>query len=591
MKKIVVILLSLYLFTNNLSIYAQEKQKKVKPSALSGAIIEGKIETVKEYIKQGANLDKPFLGSTPLVDAIYKKQHEILDCLLQAGANPNVETGVPPLYMAVSEKNKYATAKLLKAGANTNKTFMGMTAKELAETYKTKEIIEIFNDYENNIEKFNPDAYKNSYIVKEARNTKETKEFKEETLSANIIFNLDKKDTNLISIQKTKPINSKNYNQKIKSDYIEYQKNKKQLNEEQYSLYIILDKLLRANKLQYQNWRIGIDIDTHEVNAYAGSANLIIINSSLYDSLYNNQDALAFIVAHELAHLILGHNQIALENNAKIKKLEYEVQKARAEAQKESYLADINSAVGNYGYALGSSLSSLAYNISATALSSEINRVYAQERELEIIADTEALTLMTKAGFNPAKAKDALEFLVNLPNIYTNRSTHPDNYTRQSNINENLFLNDSQELKNQGKKEIIGSKVLNIKKSSDKKTIVLSKANNCTKHKYVTLSKEDKLIQKAYLNYTDNNNEKAKELFSQAYLVNPNNFIPMLYLSYINEYDFKQNQQKKSLKSARKWAKKANRIAPENKFVKKQNEDIKTIFINLKEQKKNNKKG
>ena len=40
------------------------------------------------------------------------------------------------------------------------------------------------------------------------------------------------------------------------------------------------------NNLSYQNWRIGINIAPEDINAYATAANLIAINSSLYDSLY-----------------------------------------------------------------------------------------------------------------------------------------------------------------------------------------------------------------------------------------------------------------------------------------------------------------
>ena len=578
MKKLITVLFCLCFVIVNLQyVQAQEKSEKLKASTFVNAINNGDIDTVKRYIEQGMSPNKTFMGATPLTYAIDKHQNEILDYLLKNGANPNIESGVPPLYYAVVEKNKYATAKLLKAGANPKKTYMTVSAKDLAATYKTSEFSEIFNSYEKNPIAFNPELYKFGYSADNEDN---------QTLSANVVYNLDKKDTNLILVQKTKPINMKAYNQKVKNDYIEYQKNKKQLKEEQYALAVILDKLLRANKLQYQNWRIGVEIETQDVNAYAGSANLIIINSSLYDSLYQNQDALAFIVAHELSHLILGHNQIALENSTRIKNLEQEVQKTMYEANRQNNLADFNNAIGNYGSALGNSVSSLAYSVAIAAYNSEINKIFKQERELEMIADSEALVLMTRAGYDPNKAKETLEFLSNLPNIYTKRSTHPDTYTRQSNINENLFLNDNNELKNQGRKEILNSKVLQIKKSSDKKTIVLSKGSNYAKYQYVPISKEDKLIKKAYSYYLDNDNQKAKDLFAQAYMMNPNNFIPALYLSYINEYDFKQTQQKKLLKQARKWAKKASRLRAENKFVKKQNEDIKEILVNLRVAKK-----
>lgn len=422
-------------------------------------------------------------------------------------------------------------------------------------------------------------ADKNTVIVKHAKN-------EEKILNANITYTLEKKDTNLISIEKTNAVSNSIYNQKIKNDKIIYQKYKKQLKDEYFDLAVILDKLLRANKLQYQNWRIGLDIEPENINAHSGSANLIIVNSSLYDSLYQNQDALAFIVAHELSHLILDHLQISLENNIRIKNLEEQIANARYQADKQNQLGSLNDAVKNYGSSLGNGISSLAYSISAITMNSSINKIYEEERGLEIIADSEAIVLMTRAGYNPEKAKEVIELLSNLPNVYTKRSTHPDILTRKNNFEEALFINDLDELKNQGKKEILNSNVLTIRKSSDKKTIILSKDGNIQKNKYVPISIDEKLIKKAYFYYLDNNYEKSKELFFKAYMVNKENFIPALYLSYINEYEFQQNHLKKSLKKAGRWAKKANKINSENMFVKKQNDDIRQIFIELKENKK-----
>ena len=39
------------------------------------------------------------------------------------------------------------------------------------------------------------------------------------------------------------------------------------------------------------------------------TVNCIIINSALYDSLADNEDALAFAIAHEMAHSVLGHRE------------------------------------------------------------------------------------------------------------------------------------------------------------------------------------------------------------------------------------------------------------------------------------------
>lgn len=421
-----------------------------------------------------------------------------------------------------------------------------------------------------------------------------------ETLSANVVFNLDKKDTNLIKLEKIKAVDLKKYNQKIANDYKIYQANKGKINDDIYNLYIILDRILRANNLQYQNWRIGLDIETDDPNAYSANANLIIVYSSLYDSLYQNPDALAFVVAHELAHLILGHGQIVLENNIKIEKIKRDISKARYRAEVDELTSTIKKSYNyrydygyGYGYGYNNSYSIMADGISSLGntaivamLKKEMERIYAQERMLEIDADTEAMVLLTKAGFDPQKAKTAMEFFEGIPNVVTKRSTHPDVKTRLVNIDEQIKLNDVETLKNQGRKAIIDSKVLPVKKSSDKKTVVLFKENNCSKFKYVPISKEEKLIKKAYVNYLENNNTEAKDLFEQAYEINHDNFIPVLYLSYINEYEFKINKQKKTLKQAGKWARKAHKLSPENKFVKKQNEDIKEILVSLKEAKK-----
>ena len=126
----------------------------------------------------------------------------------------------------------------------------------------------------------------------------------DDSLKSTVTYNKYKKDPKLIKITNTKPVSKDSYNKKLASDNTIYSTYKKQLVDEQKELYVILDKLIRANKLQFQNWRVGVQAETEDINASAGSANLIYINSSLYDSLYNNKDALAFVVAHELSHLI-----------------------------------------------------------------------------------------------------------------------------------------------------------------------------------------------------------------------------------------------------------------------------------------------
>ena len=99
------------------------------------------------------------------------------------------------------------------------------------------------------------------------------------------------------------------------------------------------------------------------------------------------------------------------------------------------------------------------------------------------------------------------------------------------------------------------------------------------------MSQDEKLIQKAYEYYKNDDFVNAKNFFINAYMYNPNNFIPTLYLSYIEEYNFKKTKNIKSLKEAKYWIKKAYRLSPYNSYVQTQHNDIKNFFLAIKEEK------
>lgn len=370
--------------------------------------------------------------------------------------------------------------------------------------------------------------------------------------------NLILKDPKLISLQKTKSVDLKLFEQKQLKDNEEYKKCKKGIKVEYYNLYVILDRILRANNLQSQNWRLALKTSLKDINASAGSVNLIVVNTSLYDSLYPDESALAFIISHELAHLILKHNQISYENQCEIVTLKRRVRALRRQTQ------------------------SFACTVMAMKLSSRIDDLYEQQRELEYNADSEAVTLMLRAGYDIEQVFSALNLLSSLPNIYTDRSTHPSIENRISNVQEDMELLDKNALINEGKYNLYHSKVSSIKKSSDKRTVVLYNKKNSNKIVYVPLTKETKLLNKAYLYYLDKNIPMAKQYFERAYVVNSNNYITPLYLSYISEYNFYNSGDKKDLKDAKFYSKKAYKLNQNDKFVNKQRNDVKAIFKNYK---------
>lgn len=367
--------------------------------------------------------------------------------------------------------------------------------------------------------------------------------------------NLTLKDPKLISLKQTKTVDLKLFEQKKNNDDKEYKKFKKDVKEDYYNLYLILDRVLRANNLQNQNWRLALVNNLEEINASSGSANLIQINTSLYDSLYPDESALAFIISHELAHLILKHNQISYENRSEIATLKRKIEILR-QAQSVTCLAI------------------------AIKLSSKVDELYEQERKLEYDADSEAVILMLRAGYDIEQVISALNLLSSLPNIYTDRSTHPTVENRICNVQDDMTLLDKDMLIKEGMYNLSNSKISSIKYSADKKTVVIYNRKNNNKIVYVPITKEDKLLNKAYLYYISNNIPMAKQYFERAYVVNSNNYITPLYLSYISEYNFYNSGDKKDLKDAKFYSKKAYKLNQNDKFVNKQRNDIKALIKN-----------
>lgn len=367
--------------------------------------------------------------------------------------------------------------------------------------------------------------------------------------------NLTLKDPKLITLKQTKTVDLKLFEQKKNNDDKEYKKFKKDVKEDYYNLYLILDRVLRANNLQNQNWRLALVNNLEEINAYSGSANLIQINTSLYDSLYPDESALAFIISHELAHLILKHNQISYENRTEIATLKRKIEILR-QAQSVTCLAI------------------------AIKLSSKVDELYEQERKLEYDADSEAVILMLRAGYDIEQVISALNLLSSLPNIYTDRSTHPTVENRICNVRDDMTLLDKDMLMNEGMYNLSNSKISSIKYSADKKTVVIYNRKNNNKIVYVPITKEDKLLHKAYLYYISNNIPMAKQYFERAYVVNSNNYVTPLYLSYISEYNFYNSGDKKDLKDAKFYSKKAYKLNQNDKFVNKQRNDVRALIKN-----------
>lgn len=403
-------------------------------------------------------------------------------------------------------------------------------------------------------------------------------------LKASISAYINKKDPHLIIVDNnnSKGIPVDLYNKKMLCDNRTYAGYAKKFSPDQYKVYRITEKIIRANNIDNQNWRVGFDLAPEEINASASAANLVLITSGLYDSLHQNDDAIAFIVSHELAHFLMKHHQIMMENSVKIRNMQIEQAVLGSVGSESYYLGRMNRINGRSSTV--DSIASLSCTASALALQSLINRVYAQERQLELDADSEAVTLMTRAGYNPKKGLEALEFISTIPNLYTSRSTHPPTAQRISTLSSEIGVTDIVELKNEGRTNIYNSCVLKGTKSMDKRTFVIDKPIN-NKHKlvYKPETTKEKALRFAYSAYKMDNFESAIKWFNQAYQIDKKNYIPPLYLSYTWECKYWKTKNKKCLKQSKKWLKiacKKNKCKDDPVLIQ-QKADIEAIYAKI----------
>jgi len=344
------------------------------------------------------------------------------------------------------------------------------------------------------------------------------------------------KDAHLIQNKNYKKINSFILKKKIYKDEKRYQKYKKILTNEEYDIYKIAEKIIRANNLQYKNHRISFHVDKYSINAISSNSNLILINSSLYDCLHQNKDAIAFAIAHELSHLILSHHKETIENTYKIKKIEENLEKLNSQKLYENYSKNLKNLITN---------------------------IYITQRKLELEADSLALELITKAGYDYNKAIELFDYLEDDYNYFEGKNTYPLIYERKDNLKEEYEILNIKNLKLEGENNLISNSILSVQKSLDKETLIINKPDNYKDYSFNPKNKEQKFLEKAYDYYLQKDNKKAIYYFEKAQEINPNNYVSLLYLSYCHE-------QENNIKLAKKYIKKAHKLNPKEENINKQ---------------------
>ena len=239
----------------------------------------------------------------------------------------------------------------------------------------------------------------------------------------------------------------------------------------------------------------------------------------------SNDDALAFVLAHEMSHLILGHGQRQLNDAT-------------------SYFSD---SVFSYSKAMKNS------------------------RTMEYMADAEALILLYKAGYSPQKALDALYILDAIPNVNSAFSSHPVTKKRIQSAMENIAVLNPNWV-DEGRKNIYNSEVLPAKKSSDRVSFIINKSAY-PKDFYQPENYEQRLTRIAYMSYLNGDMESADRLFGKLAKLT-GKYEHYLYLSYTEQYLYNFTRKKQYLKKSVDAAKKASEIKSDNKYVAQQLKDI-----------------
>jgi predicted Zn-dependent protease len=133
-------------------------------------------------------------------------------------------------------------------------------------------------------------------------------------------------------------------------------------------------------------------LDSKEINAFATSGGHIFLTRGLVSSA-KTEDALAGVIAHEIAHIQLQHSIKAIKTNRITQALL--VTGASAAGAVSGY--DVNEMTSIFNESVGDIFGAL------------VNNGYSQAQEFE--ADAKALSLLAAAGYNPSGLIDMLKEL------------------------------------------------------------------------------------------------------------------------------------------------------------------------------------
>ena len=164
-------------------------------------------------------------------------------------------------------------------------------------------------------------------------------------------------------------------------------------------------------------------LDAPELNAFATTGGHIFITRGLLEKLAT-EDALAAVLAHEIAHIQLQHSVDLIKYMRITRDLSNTADRAASVAARAASLSERQTLFDN------------AVRDVVTAL---VVNGYSQEQEFQ--ADIYAVKLLAAAGYSPSSLIDVLTLLQNTAGSGGFNSTHPSPARRIANVRQELTRN------------------------------------------------------------------------------------------------------------------------------------------------------
>jgi predicted Zn-dependent protease len=177
--------------------------------------------------------------------------------------------------------------------------------------------------------------------------------------------------------------------------------------------------VVHSPKPEIYNGYHAVILDSDEINAFATSGGHIFVSRALIAGA-QSEDALAAVLAHEIAHILLQHSVKAIQADRK------------AQAFKSLAASGVGAVTG-----LEEQVNSFS-DVVGDALITMIDKGYSRDQEFD--ADTTALGLLAGAGYDPSSLLDMLRTLdrdqASHPGGFN--ATHPAPRERLNNANRRL---------------------------------------------------------------------------------------------------------------------------------------------------------